>query len=94
MLNIINTQIPNNDNIIAARKISSSTNRRAVILDAPQYVPEYSITKRMEEQDLFRNTAIQASIIKTENKNTRKRVLKGLLLTASTIIGIILCKKS
>lgn len=94
MLNIINTQIPNNDNTIAARKISSSEGRRAVILEAPQYVPKYSITKRMEEQDLFRNTAIQASRQKVERNNGLKRFFKGLLLISSTIIGIILCKKS
>lgn len=94
MLNIINTQIPNNDNTIAARKISSSESRRAVILEAPQYVPKYSITKRMEEQDLFRNTAIQASLQKTERKKGQKSFFKGLLLTISVIIGIILCKKS
>ena len=94
MLNIINTQNLNNDNTIAARKISSSKTRRAVILEAPQYVPKYSISKRMEEQDLFRKTAIQSSQQRAAIKNGRKRFFKGLLLIASAIIGIILCKKS
>lgn len=94
MLNIINTQNLNNDNTIAARKISSTETRRTIILEAPQLVPQYSITKKMEEQDLFRKTAIQSSLQKTETKNKRKSFFKAFLLIASAIIGIILCKKS
>lgn len=94
MLNNINTQIPNSDNTIAARKISSSDKRRTIVLEAPQYIPKYSITKKMEEQDAFRRSVLQDSFQREENKNSRKKFFKVLALAIGTVVGIILCKKS
>jgi len=94
MLNNINAQIINNDNAIAARKLSSNKERRAVILETPQYVPEYSITKRMEEQDTFRQNVLYSNYKQTQSQKRKKTFLTTLALAATAIIGIIFCKKS
>lgn len=90
MINNINLQNPNN--IIAARKLNSGSNGNRVIA-APDYIPKYSITQKMNEADEFRKNVLYTNYQKTQKKKNTK---KFFIVLAAALSGAFLfsqCKK-
>lgn len=93
MFNNINAQKIDNSNIIAAKKLGTKadTNRSIGVIQAPDYLPKYSITQKMEEADQFRKNVINSNYIAKQRKNNRKKILTVL---SATLLGLFALKKS
>jgi len=89
MTNTINSQNQNIDNILAARKLSKKdqSKRAAIYVEAPQYLPKYSITQKMEEQDTFRKAVLDKNYKQNYKKNGFKKFLTVVAAVGATIIG-------
>lgn len=96
MTNNINSPNTNNTNILAAKKLeATNTPKRAPIyIPAPQTLPKYSITQKMEEADTFKKTVLNTNYKKRERKKTLKRLLTIAAMTVAGFIGYKYCKKS
>lgn len=95
MLNNINTQNTNNNNILAAKKINSKADiKRSVgVIPAPDYLPKYSITQKMEETDQFRKNVIYSNYKEKQKKKNFKKALKVLAVTVAGMLVFRECKK-
>lgn len=94
MNNIINSQMTNTDNIIAAKSIGSASGKNPGFIEAPQFLPKYSISEKLAEQDTFRKTIIQSNYQAKQRKNSIKKFLTVAGISVITAIGYAICKKT
>ncbi len=96
MINNNNSPNPNNTNILAAKKIESKAGEKRIpiYIPAPQALPKYSITQKMEEEDTFRKTVLNTNYKNKEQKKGLKRILTIAAMTLAGFIGYKYCKKS
>ncbi len=81
MSNLLITQNANTDNQIAASKIGSNTQKGRYI-EAPQYLPKYSIDKVLREKDEFRRNITQQQNEKLYKKKNNFLLKLGVILAA------------
>lgn len=95
MFNNINAQNINNNNILAAKKINSKADGRhsVGVIPAPDYLPKYSITQKMEEADQFRKNVIYSNYKTKQKKKNLKKTLAVLALTIAGMFAFKKCKK-
>ena len=86
MTNNINSPNTNNTNILAAKKLeSTNTQKRAPIyIPAPQVLPKYSITQKMEEADTFKSENIPLVTL-------GKRILRTETAATATLAVLMFC---
>lgn len=92
MNNIINAQNINNNNPIGAKKISvqADTKQQRGAIPAPDYLPKYSLNKKINEADQFRKSIIYSNYRTKQKKKNRKKFLTAL---ATTIAGVFVFAK-
>ena len=81
MSNLLITQKTNTDNKIAASKIGSSTQKSRDV-EAPQYLPKYSIDKVLREKDEFRRNITQQQNEKLYKKKNNFLLKLGVIFAA------------
>lgn len=95
MSNIINSHINNDNNLIAAKKISENSSTRKPIgpIEAPASIPNFSIYKVIQEKDEFRKNTIAQNYINNEKSKKRKGNLLKLGIIISAVAGYFLLKR-
>lgn len=96
MTNITNLQLNNNNNVISAKKISNNASdqkRNIGVLEAPDYIPKYSIHKTLQEKDEFRKSLLYQNYSNTQKSKKRKSLLIKLGIIASAIAGYFILKR-
>ena len=76
----------NNTNILAAKKLESKAaeKRAPIFVAAPQSLPEYSITEKLNEADEFRKNVLYSNY---KAKERKKGIKKFIVLAAMAIAG-------
>ncbi len=96
MINNNNSPNLNNTNILAAKNLETKAEnkRMPIYVEAPQSLPKYSITQKMEEADSFRKNVINTNYKKKERKKGIKRFLTIAAMTLAGFVGYKYFKKS
>ncbi len=81
-----NTQYTANNNILAAKKISYG-NSKTGFVEAPQYLPKYSVTKDFMDKQNFRN-----SVVHNRYNNTNGKFFKILFASIAVSSAIFALK--
>lgn len=78
----------NNTNILAAKKLDTKSEgkRVPIYVAAPQSLPKYSITEKLNEADEFRKNVLYSNY---KAKERKKGIKKFLVLATMAIAGII-----
>ena len=66
----INSQITNNTNLLGAQSSNMSFSAKDInrYIEAPQYLPKFSITQSLNERDEFRQNVIRTNYKNKQNK--------------------------
>lgn len=90
MSNLLNSQIPLNNNIIAAKTLSDkSTGKRETIgeIRAPEFYPRYSLASALKQHDEFAKSIYKENY-KKQKSSERKQSLFSFVKTIG-FVGII-----
>lgn len=95
MINNINSTNIGNDNILAAKKIKTKGDSKhsVGVISAPDYLPKYSITQKMNEADQFRKNVLYTNYKTRQKKKNQKKLLAVLAASVAGLFTLKMCKK-
>ncbi len=69
MTNVLNSLNEQNNNVIGAKKLTGTSKSSVGVIEAPQQIYKYSLTKELQKKDEFRKNIAAEKTLKTVKKS-------------------------